>query len=121
MMHAVIAAIFAVGLAGPAAAEPAETLELRVGEPAEIALEANPTTGYQWRIDEDASEGLDKLDITDLGTGEPESKRLGAPTVHRWRLAPRAPGSARLELIYLRAWEDKPPRRRQSYDITITN
>ena len=120
-MRAVIAALFAVGLAVPAAAEPAETLELRVGEPAEIALEANPTTGYQWRIDKDASEGLDNLDITDLGTAEPESKRLGAPTVHRWRLEPRAPGCARLDLIYLRAWEDKPPERRQTYDITITH
>jgi len=121
MMRAVITALFAMGLAAPAAAEPAETLELRVGQPAEIVLEANPTTGYQWRIDKDASTGLDKLDITDLGTGEPESKRLGAPSVHRWRLEPRAPGSARLDLIYLRAWEDKRPERRQTYDITITN
>jgi len=39
--------------------------------PFEIKLVANPSTGYQWKIDTAESAGLDRLSVNDLGTSPP--------------------------------------------------
>ena len=73
-----------------------------VGVPFEVALVANPSTGYGWQIDQGASLDLQNITIEDLGTGSAASKSdrpiLGAPAMHTWRITPRQRGSVRLVL-----------------------
>jgi Chagasin family peptidase inhibitor I42 len=49
--------------------------------PFEIKLVANPSTGYQWKIDTAESAGLDRLSVNDLGTSPPP-QMSGEPRRH---------------------------------------
>jgi predicted secreted protein len=94
-----------------------------VGTPFEIALMANPSTGYQWQVQEASSTGLQLVTIEDLGTASSASTAdrpiVGAPTMHTWRITPRQPGSVRLVLNYSRPWETGPAAKTHVFLIDI--
>jgi predicted secreted protein len=93
--------------------------------PFEIKLVANPSTGYQWKIDTAESAGLDLLSVNDLGTSPPPQMSgeplVGAPVTQTWLVTPLAPGTARLVLIYLRPWERGVPSKTQVFSLEIAN
>lgn len=111
-------AMILLDLAGARAAE--ETLRLAPGKRATIALKENPSTGYSWRVDAQASANLAILRIgeggftTDDGAGDPPL--VGAPGVHRWTIEALSKGRARVEFVYERPWEKKPIER-HSVDV----
>jgi len=114
-------------LAAPAAVgqECAETQQsARVGAPFEIALPANPSTGYGWRIDKAASAGLELVAIEDRGMGTPSEGKpghplVGAPASYTWLITPRGRGSVRLVIDYDRPWETGPPTKTHTFLIDI--
>jgi len=80
-----------------------------------IYLAENPTTGYQWAIDEMNEEILELEDsdfalASDAGIGGGGEKRL--------RFKAKSPGTTRLELKLSREWEGDIPAS-QRYDVTI--
>ncbi|HWV40132.1 protease inhibitor I42 family protein [Pseudorhodoplanes sp.] len=92
-----------------------QTLKLVVGQPATIELEENPSTGYSWTIDAQASSNLANLRIDDLGfSHNADGKRLvGAPGLHRWSVQATKPGNARVVFVYRRPWETSVARRHE--------
>jgi inhibitor of cysteine peptidase len=87
-------------------------LRLAPGESKTIALKENPSTGYVWRVDREASSNLDILRIADSGFSRPESgPPIGQPGVHRWTISAISKGRARIEFIYERPWEHRPVKR----------
>jgi predicted secreted protein len=74
-----------------------------VDKPFEIALESNPTTGYQWHPVVDV-EALELKDRSYLAAGE----GIGAGGKERLTFSPRKKGEFVLRLEYRRAWEDQP-------------
>lgn len=106
-----------------ALANAAEMVQAQAGIPFVIRLQANPSTGYRWRLDRNASTGLDKVRIRDLGTATAQTDgnrgMIGTPATHRWRSEPVASAQLRLEMIYSHPWENKPPTRRKTYNIEI--
>jgi inhibitor of cysteine peptidase len=97
-------------LASPALA--AETLRLSPGASTTLRLKENPSTGYSWRLDTAASEGLDRVTISDAGhkrgAGMP-----GAPGEHVWIIKGAAPGAATIAFAYQRPWEPAPVETRR--------
>lgn len=90
----------------------------------ELELPSNPSTGYRWEIDREHSAGLARIAIDELPAahGEPDAgrpPRVGAPVTQRWRVHFLGLGSARLVLVYRRAWETAPPAKRHVIDLTI--
>lgn len=116
-------------LAAPAAVGQERTevqRSARVGVPFEIALSANPSTGYGWRIDEKASTGLERIAIEDRGIAQPPADKprqpiVGSPVTHAWLITPRQRGSVRLVLEYSRPWETGPPGKTHVFLIDIAN
>ncbi len=108
---------FAIGLLGfgIGAAHAGQTLKLAVGQPAIIELEANPSTGYSWTVDTQASSNLSILRIDDRGFSQsPDGQRLmGAPGVHRWSVQATRPGNASISFIYRRPFETSVARRHE--------
>jgi inhibitor of cysteine peptidase len=104
-------AVFAIAAAHAAD----QTLKLAVGQPATIELEANPSTGYTWAIDTQASSNLSILRIDDRGFSQNvDGKRLvGAPGAHRWSVQATSPGHASVSFVYRRPWEAAVARRHQ--------
>lgn len=79
------------------------TAEVRAGEPVEVRLPENPTTGYTWAIDDTNSQRL-ALDGTDY-TPPVESGFVGARGQRTFRFTARQPGEVALKLKYWRLWE----------------
>jgi inhibitor of cysteine peptidase len=90
-----------------------QTLKLAVGQQAPIELEENPSTGYSWAIDAQASRNLSILRIDDRGfSHNAGGKPLpGAPGVHRWNVQATSPGNASVTFVYRRPWETSVARR----------
>lgn len=101
------------------AAESREQMRLAVGEAKTITLSENPSTGFQWKVDEAQSSNLDVVRISDLGHEEAQGHLIGAPGTHSWRIEGVTPGKARLVLDYLRSWEHVAPAERHIADIEV--
>ena len=90
-----------------------QTLKLAVGQQAPIELEENPSTGYRWAIDTQASSNLSILRIDDRGFSQKADGKplVGAPGVHRWSVEATSPGKASITFVYRRPWETSVARR----------
>ncbi|WP_424362345.1 protease inhibitor I42 family protein [Methylocystis parvus] len=107
--HLTVAAVVLFAMTQGAAAE---TLRLAPGESAPLQFSENPSTGYGWRIDPQASVALDRVQITDEGH-KPGADKPGAPGTHSWVIRAVAPGKGRIVFTYQRPWEPKPAKTRQ--------
>ena len=119
-----VVAFALLAIHGGTAQEGSQTRRMaEVGVPFEIALMANPSTGYQWQVQDSSSVGLQRIAIEDLGTSSAVSKAerrlVGAPTMHAWRITPRQCGPVRLVLNYSRPWETGPPAKTHVFLIDI--
>ena len=75
-------------------------ITVRVGEEFVIALEGNPTTGYQWEAHYDTS----MLQLVDRAFSA-YGPGIGSGGIERFRFKALIAGDTQLELIYKRAWE----------------
>lgn len=101
--------VLVAGCGGPAeikvdASNRGERIELGTGEVLVVRLESNPTTGYQWAVQE-----LDESVLQQQGESVYESSggRNPPPGTGGWetfRFAAVAPGETRLEMIYHQPW-----------------
>jgi len=84
----------------------------------EIALAANPTTGYGWQLDGKLDPKLLKL-VGSRYSG-PRSKLVGAGGEELWTFQAVGRGKSRIGLRYVRPWEkDGKPARNCVYEIVI--
>ena len=74
------------------------------GKPFKIKLVSNPTTGYNWFLDE-----LDEscFRIKSSGFTPSSSKAMGAPGQSYWEIIPLKAGTSKISLLYYRSWEGK--------------
>ena len=97
----------------------------RVSEPIEIALITTPSTGYDWRIDDEASSGLGQVTLEEVGTSPPPCQDgqplVGAPVIRTWLLIPDRAGPVRLVLVYGREGSNEPPVKAHTYRITVAD
>lgn len=88
------------------------------GAPLTIALDANPTTGFQWQL----AAPLDEQVITLVGhTSErPDTTRMGAGRTDVWTFKAVGPGSSTIVLEYRRPWEkDVPAAERKTFPVVV--
>lgn len=93
-------------------AHAAEVLRLAPGASTPVELTENPSTGYSWRIDPDASAGLEHVAIVDGGHRR-GANMPGAPGTHRWTVRAVSPGETNIVFAYQRPWEPAPVETRQ--------
>ena len=93
-------------------------LELRVGQRFSVALRANDSTGYSWKV---VSSGGPEVRME----GEPafveDSRRAGAGGTATYEFRAAEAGDAALRLVYVRAWErDAKPAGTFSLSVAVT-
>jgi len=71
------------------------------GQVIEVDLPGNPSTGYRWVLNAEASQGLEIVEVEMRGYGAPESDLIGAPAPFRIQVICTLPGQAQLRLDYL--------------------
>jgi predicted secreted protein len=92
-------------------------LSLTKGETRTIEFVENPSTGYVWRFDREASENPAIVRVVDGGFApsgdESEPPRAGAPSLRIFRIEAVVTGRARLVFVEERHWEKQAVRRRE--------
>lgn len=99
------AAVFVSGWALPGHAANDENPQVGVGATTTLELDGNPTTGYRWVLDADASENADLVRVKDAGYAAPAAERpvLGAPKKQKFEVTGVEPGEAMLVFRYIRS------------------
>lgn len=104
--------------------EVAFALPLEPGERVTLELWSSPSTGANWRINRTESAGLEIVTVEAGRSYDPRDPtdwgmrgRVGAAVLQEWRLAPNAPGKARITLDYGRSWDEIAPSRRLVIDV----
>jgi len=101
-------------------------LPFKQGECATLEIWTNPSTGAQWRVDPDASTGLDSVTIEPGRTYDPSDPtdwrlrdRIGAPMLQEWQIEAAEPGTADITLDYGPPWEKQTVYRQLQIDVTV--
>jgi inhibitor of cysteine peptidase len=99
-------------------------VQLREGEELVIELEANPSTGFGWQVDQgppvaqrqsilvqtgESFETLSGERPADVDSSAAMRPLLGAPGMQTLRFQAAQAGETSLRLVYQRPWEDVPP------------
>jgi predicted secreted protein len=90
-------------------------IETRIGEEFELELEAVPTSGFQWQVDDLDPERL-RLVADDL---EATTERVGGSASQRFRFEALGAGEVELRLALRRPWESKPPVEERTYRVIV--
>lgn len=100
------------------ASDDGSQIELRKGHPLLIALEGNPSTGYNWQV-----EVLDQAVLNQVGEPEfeAESDLVGAPGTVTLRFQAVGAGETELKLVHQRGWEqDAEPLETFTVQVTVS-
>ncbi len=91
--------------AGPTFTDVATTIKAKVGSEFSITLGSNITTGYTWEFK--TAPDLKLISLVDEKYEAPaKSDQVGAAGKQRFRFKVLAPGATKLDLQYVRPWED---------------
>jgi inhibitor of cysteine peptidase len=97
---------------------PQETIQGNAGREFSIVLDANPTTGYQWRLTHPTDEKT--LKLVDKKYKAPNTNLAGAGGHEIWSFKALSVGQEKLIFEYVRPWEkDKSPVKSISFTINI--
>jgi inhibitor of cysteine peptidase len=91
---------------------------VHAGERFVVRLDANPTTGFGWRL----ATPPDPSVATPAGSEyvPAPGDLVGSGGEETWRFDAVAPGHTRIVLEYVRPWEhDQPPARTHAVDVTV--
>ena len=77
-------------------------VDLQVGQTATFVLQENPSTGYTWLIDSDASNGAFSFSSV---VNETSSGMIGAPTTREITVSGKVSSAGVLHAAYVRPWE----------------
>lgn len=101
------------------AADSAAPVALSVGETVVVQVEANPSTGYGWIVDQAAAAGtLEQVGEPAMALSNPGA--VGGGGTQTWRFRALAKGQGELRMDYRRAWEkDVPPVRSVAWKIEV--
>lgn len=86
------------------AADDGREITLKPGQTLAVALEANPTTGYNWLLDVEPDAAV--LSVVGEEFQAPSGERVGAGGVTTWRFRALATGETSFRLGYARSWEE---------------
>lgn len=112
-----IASIFL--LLAPSIAMGGDSISLAVGTSKVVTLEANPSTGYAWRVDEAQSGDCAVAEFAGYRDKPDAAGRIGAPRLADFAITGAKPGECAIVLVYDRSWESKPPARTHTIAVTV--
>jgi predicted secreted protein len=93
-----------------------DRVKLGVGETLQIELSEKRTSGFRWRLTEEAA--MDLKVISDEFVAPATTDPPGTAGIHTWKLEAKKEGTTKLEFEYSRSWEgsDKATRK---FAVTI--
>ena len=90
-----------------------KTVSLKVGQVVQLAMAANPGTGYRWFFTQSPQDSVLKY-ITHYE--QPNGTLAGSPVIENWFFYCLAPGKTTVTLKYARSWE---PQAIKTFTVTL--
>ena len=101
-------------------AESGQVTSLAVGQALLVTLQANPTTGFNWKITQ-LPDFLEQTGNEEYVQDTPQSGKVGSGGVSSWKFLAKASGSGTLRFAYQRQWEKGvPPAKTAEYRLTVS-
>ena len=95
-------------------------IALRVGDSLIVALDSNPSTGFEWTLLNISDTSVIQKVHDEYKGPEPTSSPLvGQGGEELWTFQPLKAGSATIEMMYARPWESVPPAQRFNISVTV--
>jgi inhibitor of cysteine peptidase len=98
-----------------------QAIQIRLGDPVDLRLRENPTTGFRWQVVR--ADGLVEEAAADEGRRVPapgQPPQMGAGGIRVFRFRARTPGTGRLELKLWREFQgESSVVSRYANDVTI--
>lgn len=92
------------------------------GQSFTIALDANPTTGYQWELEDSYNHSLIKIEKSYYQESQNSSPpRVGMGGKSCWDFVALAPGTTEIKLYYARPWESTQPLKSKIIKIVVAS
>ena len=104
-------------MAGTRGEPAATTIQVELGQRFPIALEANPTTGYRWRLEDRPNEEVVQLVGSEYRRSEHDLPGAGGKEVFTFRAVGR--GKAVVSLGYARPWEAARPALMRKFVVVV--
>ncbi len=87
---------------------------------ATLTVTSNPSTGFEWFVEQDPELFDVASAYEEAGEGEDEDEALtGVAGTEIFTLTPKAEGSTTVNFYYERSWEDEEPEARLTYNVKI--
>jgi predicted secreted protein len=100
-------------------ADAAKGVKIAVGEQFDLVLQANATTGFEWRLVEPTTQETVKKIKSEYH--EPNTGTIGAGGTDHWIFEGVRAGEATVKLEHVRPWEpDAAPERTVTVKVTVT-
>lgn len=97
--------------------DPAEPLDLGVGDKVSLVLDANPTTGYQWQITV-ADESIARV-ASDNYLPPADTGRMGASGKQAVEIEGVGAGQTTVEAVYVRPFEPDQPGQTETWTVVV--
>jgi inhibitor of cysteine peptidase len=98
--------------------DPNTTIEAEKGTEFAIALESNPTTGYQWQLAQPPDESVVELVSVEY---EKKGTEAGSGGTDVWTFKAAGAGETKLDFISVRPWEkDVAPEAEETFSVSVT-
>jgi predicted secreted protein len=103
----------------PSYNDPGKPIDVSAGQEFRIVLEANPTTGYVWKMSGTPDDSVVKLVGDEYRTPSVSGPRTGVGGTHFWTFRGVGPGETRITLTYSRPWEKVPPLKEVTFTVIV--
>jgi len=90
-------------------------IHLRTGDPLEVRLKSNPSTGYMWYVQETSTP---LLELIQQSQTKPTKPGVGRPVFQVFKFAAGRGGDGNLQLHYVRSWEP-PTAQEDRFEIHV--
>ena len=100
--------------------QPETVFHVGVGDRFTIRLESNASTGFTWALKTDPPAGI--VTMTSTTYLAPETSLVGAAGVQEFTFEATGPGSASIDLWYIRQFDQPPqPDTEVSFPVTVSD
>jgi len=95
-------------------------IALRVGDSLIVALDSNPSTGFEWALVNISDPSVIQKVHNEYKGPEPTSSPLvGQGGEELWTFSPLNSGTATINMMYARPWESIPPAQRFNVSVIV--
>lgn len=102
----------------PPASDPALAIEVTTGDEFKIVLDANPSTGYHWELDEDTAPDTIEFVSREYVADEPVAPGSGGSEI--WTFKALSPGDVQITLgYYPPSNEPADPQQTQTFTVKV--